>query len=196
MDYTLYLTQFLKALVAFFIITDPLGNLPFFIGLTEDVTQAERRKIFSTAIFTGIILLTIFLSAGSLIFELFNLTIDDVKIAGGILLLIVAIEIMIRGRLHVEHKEDIGVVPLGSPLLIGPGAITSALVMIHIYNFWAVVAAIIVCFLLIWLTLYFAESIYRFLGRNGALIITKIAAIIIASIAVLFIRQGIQALFF
>lgn len=190
------LDQFLKVFIAMFIITDSIGNLPFFIGLTDDLPRQERRQIFSTAIITGAALLAIFVFAGSLIFGLFALTIEDMKIAGGILLLLIAIEIMIKGKIQVEHKEDIGVVPLGCPLLVGPGAITSALVMIRLYNFWAVIAGITACFIVIWLILRYAEMIYGIIGRNGSLIITKIAAIIIAAIAVQFMRQGIQSIFF
>jgi len=190
-----YFYQFLRVLIAMFIITDSVGNLPFFIGLTEGESPEERKKVFNAAILTGIVLLAVFVFAGSLIFELFSLTMNDMKIAGGILLLLIAIEIMIRGKIDVGRKEEIGVVPLGCPLLVGPGAITSALVMIHVYNFWAVVLGIIANFLLVWLVLHFAESIYKILGRNGALIITKIAAIIIAAISIQFIRQGIQSVF-
>jgi multiple antibiotic resistance protein len=187
-----FVDQFLRAFVAMFIITDSIGNLPFFIGLTEDMTVKERRDIFNTAIVTGALLLAVFVFTGSIIFNLFALTLDDMRIAGGILLLLIAIEIMVKGRIVVEHKEDVGVVPLGCPLLVGPGAITSALVMIHVYNFYAVLAGIIACFFFIWLTLHFAENLYGLLGRNGALIITKIAAILIAAISIQFIRQGIQ----
>jgi multiple antibiotic resistance protein len=187
-----FFDQFLRAFVAMFIITDSVGNLPFFIGLTEGVTEKERRSIFNTSIITGAFLLTVFVFAGSIIFNLFDLTIDDMRIAGGILLLLIAIEILIKGRIRVEHKEDMGVVPLGCPLLVGPGAITSALVMIHIYNFYAVILGIILCFAFIWLTLHFADKLYSLLGHNGALIITKISAILIAAISVHYIRQGIQ----
>ncbi len=192
---TANLIDFFRVLISLFIITDPIGNLPFFIGLTEGETQSDRRKIFSTAIITGAILLAVFVFAGSLIFSLFNLTIEELRIAGGILLLLIAIELMLKGKVMVEHREDVGVVPLGSPLLIGPGAITTALVSLQLYNYWVVLAAILACFFLIWLTLHFAEQIFNVLGHNGALIITKIASIVIAAIAVQFMVQGIKALF-
>ncbi len=187
--------QFIKSLIALLIITDSIGNLPFFIGVTEGASKEERRKIFNNAVITGFILLLIFIFAGTALLDLFNLTMDDLKIAGGILLFLVAIEIMLRGRINVEHKEEVGVVPLGCPLLVGPGAITTAMVLLKIYGYLVVLSAIFVCFLLIWLVLYYAEFIYKFLGRNGTLIISKIMAILIAAIAVQFIRQGIIALF-
>lgn len=191
-----FFVPFIKSLIALFIITDSPGNLPFFLGLTEGLTLRERRKTFATAILTGFLMLMLFLFAGLAILDLFGVTLDDFKIAGGILLLWIAVEIMLRGRINIEHKEDVGVVPMGSPLLVGPGAITTSLVLLKLYGFWVVISAILVCFFLIWLVLYYAEAIHRVLGKNGSLVLTKIASILIAAIAVQFIRQGIMAVFF
>jgi multiple antibiotic resistance protein len=188
-----FFVPFVKSVIALFIITDSPGNLPFFLGLTEGETLQEKRKIFSTAILTGLILLLIFLFAGLAILDLFGVTLDDFKIAGGILLLWIAIEIMLRGRLGLERKEDAGVVPLGCPLLVGPGAITTSIVLLKLYGYGVVLCAIVACFILIWLVLYFADKIHNILGHNGSLLLTKVAAILIAAIAVQFIRQGIMA---
>jgi multiple antibiotic resistance protein len=185
---------FLKSFVALFIITDSLGNLPFFLGLTEGETKAEQTKVFTTALVTGFVILVGFLFLGNALLALFDVTLDDFRIAGGILLFWIAIEVMLRGRISIEHKEDMGVVPLGSPLLVGPGAITSALVLLQLYGYWVVLSAIIACFALIWIVLFFADHIYAILGKNGSLILTKIASILIAAIAVQFIRQGIMGI--
>lgn len=186
---------FIKSLIALFIITDSPGNLPFFLGLTEGSTLKEKRKVFATATVTGFILIVTFLFLGMAILDLFNVTLNDFKIAGGILLLWIAIEIMLRGRVNVEHKEDMGVVPLGCPLLVGPGAITTSLVLLGLYGYKVVLSAIVACFVLIWIILYNAELIHNILGKNGSLILAKIAAILIAAIAVQFVREGVMALF-
>lgn len=186
---------FLKSLVALFIITDSPGNLPFFLGLTEGETLEGKRKIFGVAAATGLILLLTFLFAGLAILDLFGVTLNDFKIAGGILLLWIAVEVMMRGRLNIEHKEDMGVVPMGCPLLVGPGAITTSIVLLKLYGYAVVMSAIAACFALIWLVLYYADFIHNILGRNGSLILTKVASILIAAIAVQFIRQGIMAIF-
>jgi len=186
---------FLKSLIALFIITDSPGNLPFFLGLTEDQTLAEKRKTFGVAAATGFILLLTFLFVGMAALDLFDVTLNDFKIAGGILLLLIAVEIMLRGKLNIEHKEDMGVVPMGCPLLVGPGAITTSIVLLKLYGYTVVISAIVACFVLIWLILYYADFIHKILGKNGSLIITKVAAIMIAAIAVQFIRQGIMAVF-
>lgn len=190
-----FFIPFLKSVIALFIITDSPGNLPFFLGLTEGETLEEKRKTFAAAILTGLVLLIVFLFGGMLLLELFSVTLDDFKIAGGILLLWIAIEIMLRGRINIEHKEDMGVVPMGCPLLVGPGAITTSLVLLKLYGHLVVISAILACFVLIWIVLYYADNIYKVLGRNGSLILTKIASILIAAIAVQFIRQGIMAIF-
>ncbi|MDD5382794.1 MAG: MarC family protein [Candidatus Margulisbacteria bacterium] len=188
-------SQVAKVAVALFIITDSLGNLPFFIGLTEGATTSERRKINNTAILTGLLLLIFFVLAGTLILELFGLTMEDLKIGGGALLFVIAVEILMRGKVVTERREDVGVVPLGCPLLVGPGAIITTLMMMRLYNAYAVALGMALCFFVIWLVLSFDEAIYKFLGRNGAMIITKIAAIIIAAISVNFIITGLRATF-
>ena len=187
--------QVLKTAIALFIITDVFGNLPFFMALTEGATTSEKRKISFTAIFTGLILLGFFVFFGNFVFDLFSLTLNDLRIAGGVLLFMIALDILFRTRMNVEHRDDVGVVPLGCPLLVGPGAITTTIMLANLYNFYAVIIGVLVCFAVIWLILFFADFSYRIIGKNGAMIITKISAIIIAAIAVRFIRQGIMAIF-
>jgi len=191
----IFWTQVIKVATALYIITDALGNLPFYMVLTEGASKEERGRITLTAIVTGLILLSFFAFAGNLFFDLFDLSIEDLRIAGGVLLLIISVEVLMRGRIMAERRDEVGVVPLGSPLLVGPGAITSVLVMLRIYQLPAVILGTLICFVFVWLTLHFGEHIYRVIGRNGSLIITKIAAILIAAIAVRFIRQGITVIF-
>jgi multiple antibiotic resistance protein len=190
----LFWTQVAKVAIALFIITDALGNLPFYISLTEGATPEERRKITSSAILTGLFLLAFFVFAGALVLDFFSLTMNDLQIAGGILLFMISIEVLMRGKMISEHRDEVGVVPLGSPLLVGPGAITTVLVMAKIYQLPAVVLGVLICFFFIWLIFHFSGAIYRIIGHNGSLIVTKIASILIAAIAVRFIRIGVQAI--
>jgi len=188
--------QVLKVATALYIITDAPGNLPFFIGLTDGSSAKERSQTIITAIITGLILLAFFVFFGTLVLDLFNVTFSDLKIGGGILLIVISVEVLMNGKISSEKREDVGVVPLGCPLLVGPGAITTTLVLSHLYSFPALVTGVLICFFLIWLTLHFSEPIHRVVGHNGSLIITKIAAILVAAIAVHFARVGIQEIFF
>ena len=191
----LWTIGFLKAFVALFIIIDPLGNLPFFMGLTEGTSVEERRKIFRIAEITAFILLLLFVFFGSLILQVFRITLDDFKIAGGLLLFVLSLEMLLRGKVHFEHKEDVGAVPLGCPLLVGPGAITTAMVLMGSYGLYITLSAVLLNFILIWLILRYVDQIYSILGKTGSVIISRVVSILIAAIAVQFIREGIQAIF-
>ena len=185
---------FFKSFIAIFLITDIFGNLPFFVGLTEDMSASERKRTYVTSMVAGFTILLIFIFAGTAVLDLFSLTMSDFKIAGGILLLLIAIDFLMRGKVTVEHKEDVGIVPLGFPLLVGPGAITTSMVLLSMYGYAVVLAAIVACFAAVGITLIFSAPIYRILGRSGALIVTKIMALLIAAIAVQFVRSGIMTL--
>lgn len=181
----------LEATIALFIIIDPVGNLPIFIGLTEDKTKEERKKIFKIAALIALILLLVFTFAGTGILKIFKITLSDFKIAGGLLLLAISLKVLIIGHITLE-SEEIGAVPLACPLLVGPGAITTTMVFLGIYGLKVTLTAVLISFLLTWIVLNFAENIYNFIGKTGALIISKIVAILISSIAVQYIRLGIE----
>jgi multiple antibiotic resistance protein len=186
--------ELLQAVVALFIIIDPLGNLPIFMGLTEGMSAKERRDTFVEALYVGFLLLLLFVLAGTWILSLFMISLDDFKVAGGILLLVISI-FMLRGHfVEVNQGDNVGAVPLGCPLLVGPGAITSSMVLIGMYGIWVVITAVAINFLLSGIVLYSGDIIYDKLGRAGSQIIGKVMAIILAAIAVKFIREGIVSL--
>jgi multiple antibiotic resistance protein len=187
--------QFLQATVALFIITDPLGNLPIFMGLTEGMDKKARRNTFAEALYVGFFLLMLFTLAGSGILSLFMINLYDFKIAGGLLLLVMSFFILIRGHIMEIHPgEDPGAVPLGCPLLVGPGAITTAMVLIGMYGMGITIAAVAINFLISGLILFYGDKIYETMGKTGGIIVAKVMAIVLAAIAVKFIREGVVAL--
>lgn len=183
-----------KATIALFIIVDPLGNIPIFISLTESMKEKERKKVFRTATLTGFFLLLAFALAGQWILTLFGITLPSFMIAGGLLLLIVAVRILISGGLreYLSHPESIGAVPIACPLLVGPGAITTTILNLQYFGIVTTVTSVIITFILVWLNLRFIDPIYRFLGRTGSQVIARVMALLIASIAVQFIIEGIR----
>ena len=186
--------ELLQAIVALFIIIDPLGNLPIFIGLTEGMKKEERKNTFVEALLVGFFLLLLFTLAGTGILTLFMISLEDFKIAGGFLLLVISILLLIRGHyVEITNKSDIGAVPLGCPLLVGPGAITTSMVLMGMYGVRLTLAAVAINFLVSGIILYFGDIIYEKLGRTGSQIIAKVMAIILAAIAVKFIREGISS---
>jgi multiple antibiotic resistance protein len=195
MDLLALVSDLVKMTIALFIVVDPLGSVPIFIGLTKDMDTSQRKKTYQLATITGLILLTFFSLVGQNILVLFGISLDSFMIAGGILLLIVAVRLLIMGgwREQTAVSESVGAVPIGCPLLVGPGAITTSILNIQSYGILATLLSVLLTFIIVWLILRFIDPIYRVLGKNGSLVITRVMALLIASIAVQYMLQGIKS---
>jgi multiple antibiotic resistance protein len=193
LDFALFISEFGKAALALFIIVDPFGNIPIFVGLTENVKDVQKKKVYNTATIVGVILLLVFAFAGTGILTLFGLSIYSFEVAGGILLLIISIRILISGNIHenVESPESIGAVPIAIPLLVGPGAITTTIFNIQQYDTIIAILAVLVVMAITWITLRYISKVYKFLGKTGSLIIARVMALLIAAIAVQYILTGV-----
>ena len=182
-----------KAVIALFIIVDPFGNIPIFIGLTQNVPDAQRKRVYNTATLVGFILLLVFAFTGQGILNIFGLSIYSFEVAGGILLLIIAIRILISGVRESDESspESLGAVPIAIPLLVGPGAITTTIFNIQAYGTIAAILAVLVVLSLTWVILRFINRIYKFLGKTGSIVIARVMALFIAAIAVQYILTGV-----
>lgn len=189
------LASFARATVALFIIIDPLGLIPVFLALTHDASPEERRAIFDRAAAVAFFLLLVFAFTGTGILKLFGITVGDFEIAGGILLLVLAMRIISEAHYGVEGEVRAGVVPIAVPLLVGPGAITTTIVLIGLYGLWITVAAVVASFAASALIFRYVNVLYRLLGKTGSDVIAKIMGMLLAAIAVQFIRQGVQEVF-
>lgn len=192
-----FVVDVLKVSLALFIIVDPLGNVPIFISLTEGMNLEQRRKAFRTATIVSLILLLVFALLGQQILEVFRISPQSFMIAGGLLLLVIAVKLLIFGGWEEKKTlpESIGAVPIATPLLVGPGAITTTIVMLQSSGLLVTLVSVLIIFFTIWLVLHFIERINKFLGTTGATVIARIMAIFIAAIAVGFIIDGIKYYF-
>jgi multiple antibiotic resistance protein len=188
--------ELIRAVVSLFIVVDPLGNIPIFIGLTREMPPEKRRKTFHAATVTGVILLLSFALVGQQIFTLFGISLQSFMIAGGILLLLISVKILITGSWEAGETtpESVGVVPIAIPLLVGPGAITTTILNIKMFSVPVTVISVLVVFFIVWATLRFIDPIHRLLGRSGSLVIARVMALLIAAIAVEYIIEGIREL--
>jgi multiple antibiotic resistance protein len=193
-DLAVILPALIKSVTSLFIIVDPFGNIPIFISLTEKMGKEERRRIFNTATITGFILLLLFAMAGKEILNMFGITLQSFMIAGGILLLIVAIRILIVGGWEEKHMtpESLGAVPISVPLLVGPGAITTTILNLQEFGILLTLISVILVFTIVWVILRYIEPIYKILGKNGSIIIARVMALLIAAIAVQYIVNGLK----
>lgn len=203
MDFTLYV----QMAVALFTILDPFAVIPIFITLTDGLSDEERKKIIrKTMTAVGVILL-ISAIAGNYILAFFGIDIYSFKIAGGILLLLISLNMLqAKGSLvkttakeetEAMEKEDISVVPLAIPLLSGPGAISTVIVfsssMQTLGSKISLLGIIIIVTLSLWPVLHLSKWISQRIGRTGINIAIRIMGLILASIAVKFILEGIQS---
>lgn len=191
-----FIASLAQAIIALFVVVDPLGNIPIFVGLTQTLNAKQKSKVYRTAIIVGFILLLIFAFTGQLIFELLGITLESFEIAGGILLLIIAVRILVSGSMHetVESPESIGAVPIAIPLLVGPGAITTTIINLQTFNIVITVFSVVIVLVITWLILRFIDKIFKFLGTTGTLVIARVMALFIAAIAIQYIINGITVL--
>lgn len=188
------LPNLIRGIIALFIIVDPIGNIPIFMSLTEELSKDQRKRVFRTAVIVGVLLLLAFAIAGQQILTFFGISMYSFMIAGGILLLIIAIKLLIAGGWEEFNvtPESIGAVPMACPLLVGPGAITTTILNLQSSGLVITLVSVVLIFAIVWLILNFIEPIYRFLGKTGSLVISRVMALLIAAIAVQYILQGIR----
>ncbi len=187
----------LKSTIALFVVIDPIGTVPLFIVLTEKMGEKERIAVSKTAVITSGILLMVFAIAGTQILAIFGITIYSFMIAGGILLFIVAIELLTHGiwRFGTGGSGESGIVPLAFPLLAGPGAITSVIISFQTDGLIVTLLSVSIVIGATYLILRSVNHIYKLIGRRGAMIVTRVFAVFVAAIAVQYIIEGIKHLF-
>jgi multiple antibiotic resistance protein len=192
----------LKSTLALFVVIDPIGTVPLFIALTEKMGKEQRKAVSKTAIITSGVLLVVFAVAGTQILTIFGITIFSFMIAGGILLFIVAIELLTHGIWRFGGSGggsatggESGVVPLAFPLLAGPGAITSVIISFQTSGLVVTILSIAIVIGITYVILRAINPIYKLLGRRGSMIITRVFAVFIAAIAIQYIIEGVKRLF-
>ncbi|MCP8310780.1 MAG: MarC family protein [Candidatus Methylarchaceae archaeon HK01B] len=187
---------FLQAFFLLFSILNAVGNAPIFLSLTADMAD-KRQKIITESIFIAFVILIVFAYLGWFIFQLLGTTIDDFKIAGGIILFIIAYDYL-RGEASKVKRVDareIAAFPLATPLLAGPGAISTVMILMNPpYGPLITSAVIISNCLLAWIILRQGKIVQRILGKNGTRVFTRIMGLLIAAIAITFVREGIMAI--
>jgi multiple antibiotic resistance protein len=200
------LQELLLVFTSVLFIVDPFAVIPSFLAMTERDTPATRRVLARRGAWTAAITLTLFALAGSLIFKVFGITIGAFKIAGGVLIGLNALD-MVQARRSQQRetpaetaegieKEDIGILPLGVPMLAGPGAISTVMVLALGSKSPITTAALYVSIALTatvsFVTLAAASHVERRLGQTGMRILTRLMGLVLCAIAAQFIIDGIK----
>ncbi len=198
----------LVALSSIFFIVDPLAAIPSFLVMTAEDSEDKRRRMARQAAWTCFLVLSLFSLAGSLIFKLFGITLPAFKIAGGFVLFLVAVEMLqarrsgtqevTEERLEGTEKEEVGVTPLGIPMLAGPGAISTVMVLMgQSRDWWQVIPvylAIGITALASYYVLAGANRVRKLLGETGIRILMRLMGLVLTAIAVQFVLNGLADL--
>ena len=198
----------LLALSSLFVIIDPIATVPAFLAMTAQDTPEQRIRTARLAGFVTAVVLLLFALAGELIFKLLGITMPAFQIAASIILLVVALDMLRAQRSRVQEtqeetnagaeKSDIAITPLAVPMLAGPGAISTAIVLEHqadsIPKQAALAVAIVLVSLASYLTFRFAAQGARWLSPIALRIVTRVMGLLLAAVAIQFLINGVKAL--
>jgi len=179
--------------IPFFVAFDALGILPIFVSLTGEMAPLERKKVVRQSILTAFLVSIGFLMVGKSVFAFLGISVSDFKVAGGILLFILAVvDLIFPEKTRTFPKETLGVVPIGIPLMVGPAVLTLLLMVVHTYGFVSTIFCLILNLFIVWFVFSQSQWIIRGLKEGGAKGIGKVSSLLLAAFAVMVIRTGIM----
>ncbi len=197
---------FLHIFIPLFAVIDPFAALPLYMSLTTGLSEAQKRKIVKEASLTAVVLLIFFAFLGIYILDFMGISIEALMIAGGLLMLLVSLEMVKEGdkprstkkkvALH-EETGDIGIVPLGTPMLAGPGAISLVIILMSKYptEWGSIVISIVGIIILTALIFLGSNLISKIMGEKGSRAFTRVMGLLVAAFAVQYILDGIAQYF-
>jgi multiple antibiotic resistance protein len=181
--------------IPLFVAIDVTALLPIFLSLTSGMTEREKHSVTKQSIFTALAVSLAFVAVGEAIFSILGITVNDFKIAGGLILLVLAILELMKESQEVRASfGNVGVVPIGVPLIAGPAVVTTLLVLVDHYGISSTIISLLLNLLLVWFAFTKAQKITEFFGKNGIAAISKVMALLLAAIAVMMIRLGVEGI--
>ncbi len=187
--------EVLLCFVPLFVAMDAIGAVPVYLALTDGLSAEERGRVTRHSLVTALVVGAVFLAAGRPLFDLLNITVDDFKIAGGLVLLVFAILELVGEEKSAPTGESamVGVVPLGVPLISGPAVLTTLVILKDQFSVLPTALAFLVNVAIVGLAFFNADRVLAVLGRAGTKGLSKVTALILAAIAVMMIRVGVQS---
>ncbi|MBN1270143.1 MAG: MarC family protein [Kiritimatiellae bacterium] len=179
--------------VPMFVAVDAFGVLPLFINLIQEVEPARIRRVIVQSVVTAIVVALLFLAIGTALLRLLGITVADFMVAGGLLLFVISVRDIMTGE-KTQRKVDVdtvGAVPIGVPLITGPAVLTTSILLMNQHGAALTSAVVVINILIAGLIFLFARPISRGLGNAGTKTLSKIAGLLLASIAVMIVRKGV-----
>ena len=188
-----WLQHFLVTFIPLFVALDPIGLIPIYLGMAQGTPRGRRNLVINEAVGTALLIAIIFLFLGRFIFHSLQITDNDFRIAGGLILFgLAAQDILYTDQRNQEIKKDFGVVPLGMPLIAGPAMLTALLTLTDSAGVLMTLISLLINLLLVLVALRAATRLETLLGLRAMRAFSKIVALLLAAIAVNLVRRGLQ----
>ncbi len=183
------------ACVALFVAVDVLGVLPLYLSLTGGMSSEERDRLPWQSTLTATAVGLGFLLLGQALFRVMGISVGDFQVAGGVLLVVLSIhDLLYPGKAPRRPPARLGVVPLGTPLIVGPAVLATLLVLVQAYGYGVTLTAFLANMAAAHLTLRHADRLGRILGEAGSEAVAKVASLFLAAFGVSLVRRGVQIL--
>ena len=181
--------------VPLFVAVDALGALPLFATFTAKWHRPKIHRLIWQSTATATVVALLFLTVGRIVLQLLNITVADFMVGGGLLLFALSLSDLLSAQTQRYRldAEDLGAVPLGVPLIVGPAVLTTILLLVNEHGLFPTVAAVILNIFLTGCLFWTSDVILRVLGKAGIKTVSKLASLILAAIAVMMVRKGIAA---
>ena len=188
------LAKFGLTFVAIFVALDIIGTLPMYISMTHGLSRTVRYRIVNTSMWVALAVALAFIFTGDRVFHALGIEMFDFKIAGGLILLLVSLaDLLNQSEVRSRASGNTGIVPLAVPLITGPGVITTLILQVAAVGYVITISALLLNYALAWFLLRHSEGVTRLIGKDGTVVVSKIAALLLAAIAVAMIRTGVTA---
>jgi multiple antibiotic resistance protein len=188
-----HLHDFVLTFIPLFIVIDAFGNLPFVITMGERLVKTEQRRMVHIAVITATVVGLVFLFFGQFILMVLDISVGSFAIAGGIILLVLSIRYMSTGHMVTTLKEEmVAVVPIGTPLTVGPATITTLLLLALQFPLYIVLISFALNMLITWIIFLLAQKIAGFMGEGGLRATSRVFSLLLAAIAVSMIIRGLN----
>ena len=188
---TLDFNAFMTAFVTLLVIMDPFGGLPVFMTLTKDYPEDRAKRSAHRATRVSLILLTIFVFVGEGVLDFFGISMFSFQVGGGLILLALGLLYVLGVTLgdDKDYSKDI-VIPMATPLIAGPGAITAIIILVSKYGYWIPLLAMLLNLLIFWVAMYYARYIKKYLGEQGLEIMSRVMGLLLVALAIEMIRSA------
>ena len=186
------LNEILLVFIPMFFTVDPIGILPIFASLTQGLSAQEKRAIIFQSLVTASMVAVGFIVLGKLIFRFLGITMGDFMVAGGVILFCLAmVDLTAQGKTRRVVTSEVGAVPIGTPLVVGPAVLTISLMLVSVHGLVVTLIAVFLNIAIVGIVFSFSDTLMRFLGQAGSRALSKVMMLLLAAIGVMMVRRGI-----